>query len=87
MPTNTATAEDKTNISNTETVDSNSATNTSAYTPGGDVSGPLEEKNGLVRAEVLDNDASFFKIKVEDEIIVDRGVVEEAMKRDVTAGR
>ncbi|KAM0798441.1 hypothetical protein BDR22DRAFT_859023 [Usnea florida] len=79
MPTKTATAEDKTNISNAETVDGNSATNTSADTSGGDVSGPSEEKDGLVRAEVLDNDASFFKIRVEDEIIVDSGVVEEAM--------
>ena len=37
-----------------------------------------------MRAEVLDNEESFFKIKLEDEIVVDSGVVREAMEFEMS---
>ena len=65
------TPEAKTHISNAETTDGNPVTtNTSANSSGGDASGPSERNDGSMRAEVLDNEESFLKIKLEDETVV-----------------
>ena len=53
-------------------------TNTSAHTSGGGASGPSERDDGSMRAEVLDNEESSFEIRLEDEIVVDGGVVRKA---------
>ena len=65
-------------MSNAETTDGNPVTtNISAIASGGDASG--ERNDRAMRAEVLENEEPFFKIKLEDEIVIDSGVVREAM--------
>ena len=51
---------------------------TSRKNSGGDASGPSDRENRSMRAEVLNNEESFFKIKLEDEIVIGREVIEVA---------
>ena len=59
-------------------------TTTSGKNSGGDASDPSDGNDGSMRTEVLDNEEWFFKIKLEDEIVVNSGVVEEAMDLEMS---
>ena len=81
MPKKSKTAKHKSHVSNAQSTDGDPAINTtSGKSSGGDASGLSERNDGSMRVEVLDNEESFFKIKLEDEILVDSRVVGEAME-------